>query len=293
MNEDNRTRDARNDARLNGEMMDEETVADSVLGYLNDNPELVRDLAPERDLWPGIESRITAGVLQLDTTHMRVAPMRATHDRDQRSTLQQKLQWKSWLPMAAAAAVLMAGSASLTYVLTGRGDVAVQPSSTTGAVAAAPAVPATSTQSSLQPQDSEGQQAAQPVAIQPRDVAAASARAHGDTHHPITTDGARSGGIAPSSTRFASHDDAAADPRATYDAEITTLRSALDARRSQLDPATVRTIEQNLTIIDNAIAQARAALAKDPRSRFLGSQLDRSLAKETDLLRAAALLPST
>ena len=72
--------------------------------------------------------------------------------------------------------------------------------------------------------------------------------------------------------------------RKTYDEEITALHSALEARRGQLDPSTVATIEQNLRVVDNAIAQAKAALAKDPRSRLLNDQLDRTLAKKTDLL---------
>jgi hypothetical protein len=80
--------------------------------------------------------------------------------------------------------------------------------------------------------------------------------------------------------------------RQTYDSEITTLRAALDARRGQLNPSTVAVIEQNLRVIDEAIRQSRAALAKDPNSSLLNDQLDRTLAKKTGLLRAAALLPS-
>jgi hypothetical protein len=80
--------------------------------------------------------------------------------------------------------------------------------------------------------------------------------------------------------------------RETYDSEITTLRAALDARRGQLNPSTVAVIEQNLRVIDEAISQSRAALAKDPNSSLLNDQLDRTLAKKTGLLRAAALLPS-
>jgi hypothetical protein len=80
--------------------------------------------------------------------------------------------------------------------------------------------------------------------------------------------------------------------RQTYDSEITTLHRALEARRGQLNPATVEIIEQNLSVIDEAIRQSRAALAADPNSRLLNDQLDRTLAKKTILLRAAALLPS-
>lgn len=275
MNEDNHSRDNRT--------MGDEAVGDAVLEYLNDNPEIIRDLAPERDLWPGIESRITARIIPLER-------------HEHQPAFQRKVQWKAWLPMAAAAAVLIAGSASITYVLTKRGDVAVQTSRAPQSIVAGPTV----TASPMHAQNAHGQQAGYGVDTPPREVAAAPVAAapgplHDATHDPITSERARPGRSAASSTRLASLDDADADPdpRATYDTEITTLRSALDARRPQLDPATVKTIEQNLHIIDNAISQARAALAKDPRSRFLGSQLNRSLAKETDFLRAAALLPST
>ncbi|MDQ6738637.1 MAG: hypothetical protein M3Z30_13185, partial [Gemmatimonadota bacterium] len=66
--------------------------------------------------------------------------------------------------------------------------------------------------------------------------------------------------------------------RSTYDAEIATLHDALEARRGQLNPGTVAVIEQNLRVINDAIRQSRAALAKDPNSRLLNDQLDRTLA---------------
>jgi hypothetical protein len=82
------------------------------------------------------------------------------------------------------------------------------------------------------------------------------------------------------------------EARVTYDDEINRLHAVLESRRDQLDSTTVATVEQNLHVIDVAIAQARAALARDPHSRMLNEQLDRTLAKKTQLLRAATLLPS-
>ncbi|MFI5239674.1 MAG: hypothetical protein ACHQQP_07670, partial [Gemmatimonadales bacterium] len=73
---------------------------------------------------------------------------------------------------------------------------------------------------------------------------------------------------------------------------IASLKLALDSRRSHLNPATVAVIEQNLGVIDEAIRQSRAALARDPNSRLLNNQLDRTLATKTGLLRAAVLLPA-
>jgi hypothetical protein len=78
----------------------------------------------------------------------------------------------------------------------------------------------------------------------------------------------------------------------TYDAEIARLDSAVTQCRSELDTNTVKIIEKNLVIIDKAIAESRAALAKDPHSRFLNDQLAHVLDQKVGLLRTAALLPT-
>jgi hypothetical protein len=54
----------------------------------------------------------------------------------------------------------------------------------------------------------------------------------------------------------------------------------------------VTVIETSLRVIDEAISQSRAALAKDPASAFLRDRLDNSLEKKVDLLRTAAMLPA-
>jgi hypothetical protein len=77
-----------------------------------------------------------------------------------------------------------------------------------------------------------------------------------------------------------------------YDREISRLRAVLKVRRAQLDPETVKVIETSLRVIDEAISQSRAALAKDPASAFLRDRLDNSLEKKVDLLRTAAMLPA-
>ena len=77
-----------------------------------------------------------------------------------------------------------------------------------------------------------------------------------------------------------------------YDQEISKLRAIVKERRSQLDPSTIAVLEQSIAVIDSAIAQSRAALAKDPASGFLATQLNHSLEKKVELLRTAALLPS-
>jgi len=78
---------------------------------------------------------------------------------------------------------------------------------------------------------------------------------------------------------------------ASYDAAIADLQQAVAARRGELDTATVRVIEQNLRVIDQAIAQARAALARDPNSTYLNGYLQRSLDRKLEFLRQVATLP--
>ena len=78
----------------------------------------------------------------------------------------------------------------------------------------------------------------------------------------------------------------------TYSREIDRLRTIFLQSRSQLDPRTAAIIETNLKVIDDAIAQSKAALAQDPASRFLTDQLNSALDKKLELLRTAALLPN-
>ena len=77
-----------------------------------------------------------------------------------------------------------------------------------------------------------------------------------------------------------------------YDAEIARLRAIVAQRRSTLDTATINVIDRNLKIIDDAIAQCRMALRKDPASRFLMQSLNDALDSKIQLLRSAAALPS-
>ncbi len=51
-------------------------------------------------------------------------------------------------------------------------------------------------------------------------------------------------------------------------------------------------LEKNLHIIDDAIAQCRKALEKDPSSSYLNESLTEALDNKVQLLRAAATLPA-
>jgi hypothetical protein len=77
----------------------------------------------------------------------------------------------------------------------------------------------------------------------------------------------------------------------TYDVEIGALRGILAERRNELDPKTLAVLEKNLKVIDDAIAQSRQALQRDPANTGLGDQLAGTLDQKLQLLRTAALLP--
>jgi tetratricopeptide (TPR) repeat protein len=75
-----------------------------------------------------------------------------------------------------------------------------------------------------------------------------------------------------------------------YDAAVADLEKALDRGRGRLDAATIAIVEHNLQIIDQAIAQARQALAADPANGYLSSHLVEARRRKLDLLRRAAAL---
>jgi hypothetical protein len=77
-----------------------------------------------------------------------------------------------------------------------------------------------------------------------------------------------------------------------YDAAVVDLERALKQGRGRLDPATIATVEHNLETIDQAIQQAREALAGDPANTYLSSHLIEARRRKLDLLRRAAALTS-
>lgn len=86
---------------------------------------------------------------------------------------------------------------------------------------------------------------------------------------------------------------AAVEPTASlistqYNAAIAELERTLLASREQLDTATVRVIEENLWIIDRAIAQAQRAIAQDPASAYLHEHLAVTMRQKLEFLRQAA-----
>jgi anti-sigma factor RsiW len=83
---------------------------------------------------------------------------------------------------------------------------------------------------------------------------------------------------------------------AQYDAAVSDLQRALNEGRGRLDRKTIEVLERNLAIIDQAIEQARKALAADPANTYLNSYLADARRRKLDLLRdvtaSLANLPS-
>ena len=194
-------------------------------------------LTPSRDLWSGIEARISTPVTVLGAAPVaaRRAPRR---------------QWQFVL----AAAALIAVSAGTTYLLTTH-DAAVTPPMAIATHTPAP------TRDTLTPA-------------------------------PAPTTRVSPAPVPPATASLASRTRKELSAAQVYDHEILLLDSLVRTRRESLDPKTVKIIAQNLMIINKAIAESRAALAKDPRSPLLSNQLDNVLGSKVELLRTIAFLPT-
>ena len=222
-------------------------------------------LAPSRDLWEGIAARIEAPVIALPAGGARPAGRRPR-----------------WASFAAAAAALVIATAGITYAITARvigarGGVGQQ-------VVVAP-VPA--------PDDVPG------AGLGQSEPVASGGGARRDSGAASVPRSAGSVRAVPEAERNESMVRNVGAERApwhvaerAYDREIKLLEGILRQRRAELDPATVAVLERNFGVIDAAIAESRAALAKDPASAFLTNQLNTVLEQKLRLLRTAAMLPA-
>ena len=225
-------------------------------------------IEPGRDLWSGIEARIGTRVVPLGSR--RTMPVART---------------------LAAAVVLMAVTAGVTWQLAKRDTRVEQPavaataasSVPTGAIAAATSDQPGPTGTTgpvivtTPPQVASNQGAVNPS---PRTTVSA-------TKAPAATPRASDPMV--QAVRNGAH---AVNTAQLYDSEITRLHAVIQQRRGELDPKTVAAIERSLAVIDTAIAQARSALARDPASRFLNGRLTDALDKKVELLRTTAMLPA-
>jgi hypothetical protein len=201
---------------------------------------------------------------------------------------------RSWTRPAIAAAALVAVTAGITYSVTRAQLGGTQVASSTATVAqTAPRDTTTATPQTVA--------ASNPPVPQSSDDATASTTGQSGAQR------AQIGGTEPSArvarrtpsaeataaaARLARAEPVRRETEPMYDREIAKLRTIVRSRRSQLDPRTITVLEQSMAVIDSAIAQSRAALAKDPASGFLATQLNHSLEKKVELLRTAAMLPA-
>ncbi len=78
----------------------------------------------------------------------------------------------------------------------------------------------------------------------------------------------------------------------SYDSAVDDLERVLAEGRGRLDSTTVRVLEQNLALIDRAIAQAQRAVAADSANLYLNTHLAETMRRKIHLLRQAAALVS-
>lgn len=69
--------------------------------------------------------------------------------------------------------------------------------------------------------------------------------------------------------------------------ELATLEEILESARATLDPNTVRVLQRNLSVIEQAIADSREALAQDPGNAFLREHLERMYRRKLVYLQDA------
>lgn len=212
------------------------------------------ELSPSRDLWSGIAARIEAPVVSLDAGQPAITAPRGL----------------SWRAAAAAAAILVSLTALATWQLAGNGDA--EPRRL--AESSMPAV--------IEPTGDSVPVGTTQVVAAIEDTSSTPASA---TMEPRSS--------RPSAPTSTVRNATAIDAIGVYDREIGSLRDMLATRRAELDTATVRVLEENLTIIDRAIEQSRQALASDPNSTFLIDHLNSALGRKVQLLRAATLIPSS
>ncbi len=232
---------------------------------------------PQSDLWQGIAQRITA---QTSTPIERdEIPSQEGVVELRQFANQKKLRLSFSVPqlMAAGVVLMLVSGASVFLALRtssgGRGQTATLPT-VSGPVAAAtrdttPAAPA-ATPTQQQPAQEQPTQEQQ-VAVAPRIETTQPTRSAAD--HQKRANAAQ---VKTVSTEK------------NYDDAVSDLQKVLQGNRRGLDPKTVRALEDNLRLIDKAIADARKALESDSTNMYLNEHLADNMHRKLDLLRRAS-----
>lgn len=73
----------------------------------------------------------------------------------------------------------------------------------------------------------------------------------------------------------------------SYAEAVAELEAMLEQRRDRLDPETLRAVERNLEILDQAITEIRIALEENPDDPYLNRHLATTMKRKVDVLRQA------
>jgi len=218
------------------------------------------ELTPSRDLWKGIESRIESAVVPITYRREGIHLSRRV--------------------IGIAAALLVVISSSVTYVATTKTKRPIRVVTSPGDF--------------VPPTDEIGGSA--PVVTQPAPPSTNAPEATSTPTVESTTPPVRRPSVGNGLSGSPRTLPVTNAPRTAVEVslapQIVQLQQMLKQRRDQLDPSTIKVVEDNLALIDAAVKQARAALMRDPASGFLTEQLDNALQKKLELLRTVALLPS-
>ena len=211
-------------------------------------------LEPSRDLWSGIAARIETPVVEISAGRGERVSGGPGARWSGGPEQQRRRVFPLWMGVAAAG--LVAITAGITYQLTKSTLDVRSPNSVATVSPVSPSMAAPTTLAA--------------VPTSPANLDSSANPDHRTTVLPVSR---------PTAVQ-------------AYDLEIRRLNAILVARRSQLDTTTIAVVEKNLRIIDDAIAQCKAALKRDPVSRFLIESLNDALDSKVQLLRTAAQLPS-
>lgn len=244
---------------------------ESLLALRAATGELAREIAPGRDLWPEILARIQSTSAATTSAPERVAEAGGGATVvDLASRRRIPMRWSGGMGRAAAVFLLVVASSGATAYLM-RGSSAVEP------VALAPA---------------DGRSETTPANVGPSSVtpAASSGEAGTDGATQRRTAPATSNVHLASSTTDPHGLEAFRTGTGGFDGAVEELSATFAKQRDRLSPETVKVIEQNLAIIDRAIAESRAALEKDPNDPELPLLLSGVYRQKVELLESAVRL---
>jgi anti-sigma factor RsiW len=225
-------------------------------------------LAPQSDLWQGIAQRITAQATT-STEHVEEPPVEGVVDLRQFAN-RKKLRLSFSVPQLAAAGIvlMLVSGASVFLALRGTRNAQIPGVPTVSGPFAQATPPAAIPASASTPVHQQA--APQQVAVAGPSTSEQPARTAADHQKRANEAQVRT-----------------VSTEKHYDEAVSDLQQILQRNRKQLDPKTVRALEDNLLLIDKAIADARKALESDSTSVYLNEHLADNMQRKLDLLRRA------